>query len=139
MQYYVLFLLFPFAKQEDQLMKMRIRIRELESKNEMLKELCRERRGRILELEEMLKVQFIPHNRKRDEGSDTIKVEGVQRLSSCAGSSREQGQVQHSQVFGSGPIHIQAGNKENLLDSHEALQRPRRNLYNKNYKPDLRR
>jgi hypothetical protein len=130
---------FPFAQQEDQLMKMRIRIHELEGKNEMLKELCRGRRQRILELEEMLKLECRPHNMRKEEEYDSGEVQEVQRPSTCAGSSSEVGQVQHSHIISTGPIRVHVDNKENLLDSHKALQRPRRNVYDKKYKHEVRR
>ncbi|KDR19230.1 hypothetical protein L798_06285 [Zootermopsis nevadensis] len=124
---------------EDQLMKMRIRIRELESKNEMLKELCRSRRQRILELEEMLEVHLRSRDKKKEHVSELRDVQVVERPSNRADSLRDAGQVQRSQEFGSGPVNVAAGNKENFLESHKALMRQRRNMYSKNYKPDVRR
>lgn len=116
-------------------MKMRIKIRELETKNTMLKELCRERRQRILELEDKLKTGFRPHSMKEMEGTDSRKIQGIEKESSVAGSSREVGLIQYSKSFSSGHAHGQAGNKEN---TDEDIQRPTKNMHN-NYTCYVRR
>jgi hypothetical protein len=128
------FFSFPFAYQEHELQKMRVKVRELESKNEVLKELCRIRQQEILRLQEKLKIQCRPLDIGKDERSDHIEVQGAGKLSSCAESSRQSEQVQHSSS-----VHTEAGNKENFLHRHGAIQKPRREVYNKNYNSTARR
>lgn len=129
---------FHFAQQEDQLMKMRIKIYELESKNETLKELCRERRRRILGLEEKLMAECRPCNIEEERGSDSREFQGVEKQSNGAGPSSDVEPIQ-SKGFSSGHVRVQAGNKENSLNIRETLQRPRQNMYNIGYTRNTRR
>ncbi|PNF20166.1 hypothetical protein B7P43_G18363 [Cryptotermes secundus] len=122
---------------EDQLMKMRIKIYELESKNEMLKELCRERRRRILGLEEKLMAECRPCNIE-ERGSDSKEFQGVEKQSNGAGPSNDVEPIQ-SKGFNSGQVSVQAGNKEKSLNIRENLQRPRQNMYNIGYTCNTRR
>jgi hypothetical protein len=132
------FLFFHFAQQEDQLMKMRIKIYELENKNYILKELCRERRRRILGLEERLMTESRPCNIKEERGSDSREIQRVGKQSNAAGPSSEVEPIQ-CKSFSSGHVQVQAGNKENSLNISETLQRPRQNMYNIDYTHNIRR
>jgi hypothetical protein len=119
-------------------MKMRIKIHELEKKNEMLKELCRERHRRILGLEEKLMTEFRPHNIKEKKGSDSREIQGIRKQSNGAGPSRVVEAIQ-CKSFSSGHVHFHADNKENSLDITETLQSPRLNIYNKDHTHNVRR
>jgi hypothetical protein len=119
-------------------MKMRIKIYELERKNEMLKELCRERRQRILGLEQKLMAECRPCNIKEDKVSDSSEIQGVEKQSNDAGPSSEIEPIQ-CQSFSSGHVRVQAGNKENSLNIRETLLRPRQNKYNIGYTHNIRR
>jgi hypothetical protein len=116
-------------------MKMRIKIHQLEGKNEFLKALCRERRRRILSLEEKPMTESRPCNMKGQRGSDSREFQGVGEQSNIAGPSSE---VETKQCKGNGHIHVQPGNKENFLDISETLQRPR-SMHNKDYTHNMRR
>jgi hypothetical protein len=118
------------------MMKMRIKIHELEGKNETLKELCRERRRRILWLEEKLMTESRPCIIKGHRGSGSREFQGVGKQSDGAGPSSE---VEMKQCNRSGHFHVEAGNKENSLDICETLERPRRNVYNKDCARNMRR
>jgi hypothetical protein len=119
-------------------MKMRIKIYELESKNETLKELCRERRRRILGLEEKLMAECRPSNIKEERGSDSREIQGVEKQSNDSGPSSEVEPIQ-CKSSSSGHIRDHAGNKENSLNIRETLQGPRQNMYNIGYTHNIRR
>lgn len=133
MDFMHIFSSFHFAQQEDQLMKMRIKIYELESKNETLKELCRERRRRILGLEEKLMAECRPCNIEEERGFDSKEFQGVEKQSNGARPSNDVEPIQ-SKGFNSGQVSVQAGN-----NIRETLQRPRQNMYNIGYTCNTRR
>lgn len=119
-------------------MKMRIKIYELERKNETLKELCRERRRQILGLEQKQMAECRPCNIKEERASDSREIQGVEKQSNGAGPSTEVEPIQ-CKSFSSGHVRVQAGNKENSLNIRETLQRPRQNKYNIGYTHNIRR
>jgi hypothetical protein len=116
-------------------MKMRIRIHGLERNTDILKKLCRERRQRILWLEEKLKAEGRPCNIKGQRGSDERGFQGVGKQT---GPSSEVEAIQ-CESRSSGHIYVQAGNEENSLGIGETLQRPRKNTYSKDYTHNIRR
>jgi hypothetical protein len=108
-------------------MKMRIKIRDLETKTEMLKELCRARRKKILDLEEKLKTALGSQNMTEEENCDSGESKGITKQIRGAGSSQGVGLIQYNKGFSSDDARGQAGNKENFPGRDEALQRPGRN------------
>jgi hypothetical protein len=114
---------------------MRIKIHELENKNQILKELCRERRRKIIGLEEKLLAECRPCDIE-ERGSNSREIQEAGEQSNAPGPSSE---VEPIQCKSSGYVHVQAGNKENSLNISETLQRPRQNMYNIDYTYTTRR
>jgi hypothetical protein len=67
-------------------MKMRIKVRDLETKNEMLKELCRASRRKILDLEEKQKTALGSQNMEEKENCDSGESNDITKKISVAGS-----------------------------------------------------
>jgi hypothetical protein len=120
-------------------MKMRIKVRNKETENEMLKELCRARRKRILDLEQKLETTLGSQNKKEKEICGSGEIKGIRKQTSGAGSARGVGLTQYNKGFSSDEDCGQAGNKENFPDRDEALQRPRRNRPKQLYMHDVRK
>jgi hypothetical protein len=83
---------------EDQLIKMRIMFHNLEAKYEKLKEICRERRRTILDLEEKLKTALGSQNTEEKENCDSGQSKDITKQISGAGSSRGVGLTQYNSL-----------------------------------------
>jgi hypothetical protein len=102
-------------------MQLRIKVRNQEAKYEKLKEICRERRRTILDLEEKLKTALGPQNMEDKENCDAGQSRDFTKQMSGAGSSRGVGLTQYNRGFGSDDACGQSGNKENFPGRDEAL------------------
>jgi hypothetical protein len=111
---------------EDQLMKMRIKIHDLEAKNARYKEICRERRRINLELQEKLKTVLESRNMEEKENCDSGQRKNITKQIRGAGSSQGVGLTQYSWGFSSDDTCGKSGNKENFPGRDEDLQRPGR-------------
>jgi hypothetical protein len=118
--------LFYYAQQEDQLIKMRIKIHNQEVKYEKLKEICRDRRRTILDLEEKLKTALGSQNMEEKENCDSGQSKDITQQISGAGSSRGMGLTQYNRGFGIDDTCGQSGNKENFPGRYEALRKARK-------------
>jgi hypothetical protein len=118
---------------------MRIKVRNQEAKYEKLKEICRERRRAILDLEEKLKTALGSQNMEEKENCDSGQSKDITKQISGAGSSRGVGLTQYNRGFGSDDTCGQSGNKENFPGRDEALRRPGRNTHKQLYIHDVRR
>jgi hypothetical protein len=120
-------------------MKMRIKIHNLEAKNATYKELCRERRRIILDLEEKQKTGLGSQNMEEKENCDSGQSKNTTKQISGAGSSQGVGLTQYNRGFGSDDTCGQSGNKENFPGRDEVLRRPGRNKHKQLYMHDVRR
>jgi hypothetical protein len=114
---------------------MRIKVRNQEAKYETLKEICRERRRTILDLEEKLNTALGSQNMEEKENCDSGQSKDITKQISGAGSSRGVGLTQYNRGFGIDDT----DNKENFPGRDEALQRPGRNKHKQLYMHDVRR